>query len=220
MSRIETSSSGTLRHCLVVVFCLTVGAAAGIMSLAPTLPGLLGWSPDYLPVVPLIMILAWQQPLVGINMVLGTALVALHREKKWLWVAVVGATLSPLLNVLFIPIFETRLQNGALAAAVVEVVTEVVMLVGAISLLPRRTLEMGMIFLAVRVLFAGAGLVAVMFALIGYSLPLAVIVSSLSFAALLVLLRVIRVAELRSGARNVMVTLRTSTLARAFPGAT
>jgi Na+-driven multidrug efflux pump len=110
-------------------------------------------------------ILAVQQPLVAVDMVLGTALMALHQERRWLRAMVAAAIFNPTFNLLLIPLFNHLVENGAVGAAYVEVATELIMLGTALYLLPRGLLDRPTLGTAARILLAGAGLVGVAVAL-------------------------------------------------------
>lgn len=150
-----------LKESLGTVIFLIVPAAASILALAALIPTALGWPETLQHAVPVMMVLAFQQPLVAVDMVLGTSLVALGLERRWLRVAVVGAFFNPLVNIAVIPLAQALIDNGAIGAAVVELSTELLFLGGALYLTPRGLLGRADISRAARTLGAGAALVAV-----------------------------------------------------------
>jgi O-antigen/teichoic acid export membrane protein len=79
----------------------------------------------------LLRILSLHVPLVALSMVASTIAVARNREKGWLVISVGAAVINPLLNLAAIPYFEHQSGDGAIGAAIVTVVTEVVVCVGA-----------------------------------------------------------------------------------------
>jgi O-antigen/teichoic acid export membrane protein len=155
----------TLRRSVVLVLVLSVPACATVIALASAIPDLLGWPRAFHQSVPLMVILACAQPIIAVDMVLGTALMALHQERRWLCVGVLGALFGLAMNVAMIPIFERWLQNGAIGAAAATLTTELVMLGGALALTPRGVLDGHTAGLSARVVAAGAGLVAAVLAL-------------------------------------------------------
>lgn len=187
----------TLRHTVLIVLGLTVPCSVLIFGMAPVLPQLLRWPDEFRNVVPLIMILSVQQPLVAIDTVLGTALFALRRERRWLMFAVGAAVFNPSMNLIIIPLFQRGMHNGAIGAAIVEVLTEVVMLVGALVLLPRGSLSRDTAVRSVKIVAAGiitAGIFVILRSQwIGYSVILATVV----YPSLCWLLGVISTEELR-----------------------
>jgi len=158
---------------LATVLLLTVPVSAGIFALAPVIPTMLGWPQEFQHTVPLIMLLAFQQTLIGVDMVLGAGLIALGLERPWLGVAVAGALFNPLLNLLVIPVAASLTGNGAIGAAVVELATELLFLSGAIRLTPRYLLGRHNLAIAVRIVAAGLVMLAVAIPLRGYSPVLA-----------------------------------------------
>lgn len=188
----------TLRRSLLSVLVLTAPASAMIMALAPHVPALLRWGESFVPSVPLITILAIDQPLGAIDMVLGTALFSLRKERGWLVVAILGATFNPVMNLAAIPLFESHTQNGAIGAACVEVATEILMMAGAVLLLPRGFLGVETVWAGVRVLLAASCAYWVVAYLGAASLPLALVCGPVAYMALLVALRVATFSDLAS----------------------
>ena len=186
----------TLRRSLVAVLFLTVPLSAGLVALAPTIPDLLGWGPSFVNSVPLLSILAFQQPLVGVDMVLGTALFALHREGRWFRVALVAAVFNPALNLLLVPYFEQTQQNGAIGAALVTVAGDLLMLVGALMLLPRGTLDRQVASMGVRIVVAGACLACAVMVVNTRGLAVQLAVGGIVYVAAVLALRVFGPAEL------------------------
>lgn len=146
---------------LATVLLLTVPVSAGIFALAPMIPTILGWPDEFQHSVPLIMLLAFQQPLIAVDMVLSAGLIALGRERPWLAVAVAGALFNPLLNLLAIPAAASLTGNGAIGAAVVELMTESLFLAGALRLTPRHLIGRDNLSSAARVVAAGLVMLAV-----------------------------------------------------------
>jgi O-antigen/teichoic acid export membrane protein len=180
----------TLRRSLDLVLITTVPLTVVIIGLAPMIPNALHWPAEFAACVPLMMILALHVPLVGVDVMLGTALVALHREVRWLGVGVIAAIFNSSLNLLLIPPVQASTGNGAIAAATITVLTEVLMLGGALTLLPRGTVGLHSALMAVRV--AAAALAAgVAAATLGafVSFPLAAAAAMVVYVAMAVLVR-------------------------------
>jgi O-antigen/teichoic acid export membrane protein len=186
-----------LRRSVLVVLVLTVPLSAGLIVLAPRVPELLGWDAAFLNSVPLLVILAFQQPIVGVDMVLGTALFALSREKRWLWVAVIATVFNPGLNLLLVPYFEQTQHNGAIGAAIVTVATDLLMLTGGLILLPRAMFDLGVLSAALRIVVAGLCLVGVMLLVNGWWLPVQIAAGGLAYIGCVVALRVLSSEDLR-----------------------
>ena len=187
----------TVHRSVAAVLLLTVPCAAGIFALAPAVPNVLGWGEAFAPSVPLMMLLAIQQPLVALDMVLGTALIALTFERRWLRVGLAAAIFSPTGNLLLVPLVERFSGNGAIGAALVEVATELLMLCGALWLLPRGMVGRRTFSLAGRIATAGCCAAAAGAWLLPVALPLAVLVCPGTFVISLVALRVARPSDAR-----------------------
>ncbi|MFN0074168.1 MAG: oligosaccharide flippase family protein [Chloroflexota bacterium] len=194
----------TLRESLIAVFGVTVPAGAMTMALAPSIPELLGWSAEFQHSVPFMMILAFAQPLVALGMVLGTGLIALRQERRWLNVAIAAALVNPSLNLLLIPVLEQWFQNGAMGAVIAEVATELVMLAGAFMLLPRGIVDRGLVIAGARILVAGIclGLVTTAARTVPLpavaSVPFSAAAGGVTFVLVALLLGCFRLADVRN----------------------
>jgi PST family polysaccharide transporter len=184
--------SRTLRRSLVLMLVLTVPMCALLLALAPVIPGLLGWRAEFQNTVGLMMLLSVQLPLVALGMVLGAALIALGTERGWLVVNVVTTLVCAGLGLVAVPLFEAWVQNGALGLAVVRNVCEVVMIGGALMLLPRGIVDWRTVGVGVRVTLAGCALAATTAALTAVWIPLAVAAGGAVYLALLLVLGVVR----------------------------
>jgi O-antigen/teichoic acid export membrane protein len=185
-----------VQRSLVTVLLLTVPVNAMILALAPAVPDLLGWGPSFLPVVPLIMVLAVLQPLVAASMVLGTALIALHHERQWLRIAVTATVIKPGLYLGLIPAFAAGLQHGAIGAAVAEVIVESFVVCGALILLPRRLLGPSTALSILGIMLAAIAQVSFVLLLSPVSPLLAVPAGSLAFLGVALMTRVVTLKEL------------------------
>jgi O-antigen/teichoic acid export membrane protein len=138
------------------------------------------------------MILAVQQPLIAVDMVLGTALFATRREKVWFRVLLLASFVNPVLNVGMVMYFQqSAYQNGAIGAAIVSVLTEIVMCAGAIFLLPRGTIDARTALLSLRIVLAGLGAALVTLAVAAMSLPLALVAGGATYLVLAAILRIV-----------------------------
>lgn len=124
----------------MIVFA-TAPMAAGVIIIAADVISLLHYPTGFAHTVPLIRILALHVPVVGLDTVLGAALMASDRQKSWVMVGCLAAMLNPLLNLIAIPITVEAFGNGAVGASIVTVATELFMMAGAIYLRPRGVLD-------------------------------------------------------------------------------
>jgi O-antigen/teichoic acid export membrane protein len=150
----------TVAQTLRALLILMIGACAATVVAAPLIPTVLGWPSDFQDAVPLMMILAIHVPVVAVDMVLGVVLMAIHRESRWVVVGLIAAVFNITTNLTAIPVFEMTTGNGAVAAAIATVATEVLMAVGAIVLIPKHLLDPSIAWVGARLAAAaGAGIV-------------------------------------------------------------
>lgn len=188
----------TLRRSIIAALVLTTPLCAMIVGFAPAIPATLHWPASFNHSVPLIMILALQMPLVAVDMVIGTGLIALHRERPWLAVATIGAAFNVAANLVLILVFEWSTGNGAIGAAVSTVATELVILGGALILLPAGVIDRSVVSTAVRIFLVGvcvAGAVLI-------TLDISVIVAGAAAGGVFLIaafaVRLVRPADVRS----------------------
>lgn len=204
----EIAYRATLRGAISMMLILTTGFSAMLFAVAPAVPAVLGWSRSFEHSVPIMMILAVEQPILGLDMVLGVSLLALARERRWLGVITLGAIFNAVANLAAIPWFDAVVGNGAIGAGIVELATEAFILVGALSLTPRGLVDPQLLGTAVRVAVAALALVAVAAPLRDVSLVTAVVLGGAAYAAVALMLGVIRWSDLQSASRFAAGSLR------------
>jgi O-antigen/teichoic acid export membrane protein len=188
----------TLQRSLVLMLGLTVPACALIIALAPVIPGLLGWQAGFDNAARLIMVLGPQVPLVATGMVLGTSVVALGDERRWLGINALTTVLSGGVMLLAIPTFDAWLQNGAIGAALSRVVCEILMIAGAAILMPRGMIDRATLWTVARIVVASAALAMVVALVRSSSLVLAVAAGGLTFVAVAVALGLTRSNDIQT----------------------
>ena len=160
-SRFHELASRSLR----LVMAAGIPAAAGTVMVAGALVPLLRFPASFNQMSPLIIILALNMPVIGLDMVLGTILIALGRQRAWTGVGVISAVFNPVANLWAIPYTQHAFGNGAIGASCVTLATELVMLFGALCLKPRSIFTWGDIFYIVRCLLAAAIMIPSVWAL-------------------------------------------------------
>jgi O-antigen/teichoic acid export membrane protein len=202
----------TIAQTLRLTLFITVPLSAGICVIAPALPVLLGWPADFEGATPLLTILSLQVPIMSIDMVLGTVIMAVGRERAWLTVGLVAAALSVSCNLVAIPFFEHVANNGAIGASLVTVLTETWMFVGAVLVIPNQLLDRRSAWQGARIIIAGYGAGAVATSLMPFALVISAIAGGLTYVLLAVLLRVVSMDDVQ------IVTNRLSRHFRSTPG--
>jgi O-antigen/teichoic acid export membrane protein len=142
-----------------------VPAAAGMVLLASSIFRLLHFPSSFDPAITLLVILAFNIPLLAADMVLGTVLIALGRQKAWTCVGIAAAVINPLINLWAIPFTQKAYGNGAIGAAVVTVFTEFIMFSGAMFLRPRTIFTRWDVWYIARCLLGAAVMVPAVWAL-------------------------------------------------------
>lgn len=203
----------TLNRSILAVLLLTVPVSATLAVVAPAVPDVLHWSRDYQSAVPLMIILALVQPLVALDMVLGTALIALKREHPWLRIIALGAMFNTVLNIALISLLDRSTGNGAIGAALTTLATELVLLACALRLLSGM-IDRRLLGAIARIVVAAGCLALVGTVLRPVSPALSGIAGGLVFVAVAVALRLVGVAEL-AAFRDTIRELFASRLARA-----
>lgn len=190
----------TLRRAIAqtlrVALLFTVPMSAGFFIVAPVVPVLFGWPADFDSAVPLMMILSLHIPIVAVDMLLGTVIMAIGREGRWVKVGLAAAAFNVAANLVCIPLFQNLGGNGAIGAAVTTVLTEVMMFFGALYLIPHNLIDRDVAWQALRIVFAGVATGIVGVATLRISLPLCVIASALTYVALGALLRAFTLQDL------------------------
>jgi O-antigen/teichoic acid export membrane protein len=187
----------TLRGSIVFVLLLTTPVAALIIALAPAIPPLLHWPADFSNSVPLMMILAVHEPVVGVDMMLAVAMFALSGEHLWLRLGIVASVFNPAMCFLLIPAAQHAFQNGAIAASGITVATELLILIGALVILPRGMIDRSTASKCLKVLLAGVAMCGVAFMMRSAWLPVPVLVSGAVYFGAIIAARLVTIEQIR-----------------------
>jgi O-antigen/teichoic acid export membrane protein len=160
-----------VNECNRLVLLVSIPAAVGLAMVADSLIHDL-YDPEFGPTIVLIQILAIHVPIAAMDTVLGSALVASNRLRKYVYVSVVAAALNPIACFALIPWTDDRYGNGAIGAAIATVGTELFILVGALMLRSPGVLDLRASWNAVRIVAAGLTIIPVL--LVADPLPLGV----------------------------------------------
>jgi O-antigen/teichoic acid export membrane protein len=188
----------TLANSLLWVILLSLPASIGIAILAPRIPGILHWPADFASAVVPLRILALQPTIVAVDIIMGTAIIAVHRERRWLVVAFAGATFAIIGNLIAQPLAQHLTGNGAIGAAYVEIGTESLFFIGALILLPATYRPIGLPLTLLRAALSAVAMLAVGIALLPHSLPLAVVASTATYGAVAAATGFVRIGQLQT----------------------
>lgn len=149
------------RRSIQAIMVVNVPIGVGMVLLPDRLTGVFRYPADFSNSWPLIVLLALGMPLIGVDMVLGAALIARERQRAWTFVGIAAALLNPLINLVAIPYTQAHFANGAIGAAAITSLTELFVMVMGLRLLPPGTLDRSVLVGALRVGLACVPLAAV-----------------------------------------------------------
>jgi O-antigen/teichoic acid export membrane protein len=179
--KLTESFSRMANRALQIVVFVATPAAVGIAMTADTFLHLL-YGTEFQQAVPLMRILALHIPIVGVDIILGSVVVAADRQRQWVLVGLAAAVFNPLVNLAAIPLTQNLFDNGAIGAAVVTVVTEAILLAGAIRLRPEGVLDRATTRSLGKMMLASLAMVPVVLALHPYAIGYQVAAGALTYA--------------------------------------
>lgn len=199
LSRLYADKSGTLPKLmsksfdLLLILSLPIGL--GLMVIAGPLVVLL-FGPEFTQSGPVLAIFGIVLILTYQNMLLGQFLISTDRQNKWTAVMAVATVVSLVLALLLIPWFQQRYGNGGIGGTVSFVITESGMMIAGLRLLPKGSLGRANGWLAIRALFAAAGMTAVAWWWRDSFILIPIMAGAVTYGALILLLRVIPCEDL------------------------
>ena len=180
-----------------IVLLVAVPASVGLIVVADDLISFL-YEPVYGPTIVLIQILAAQIPIAAMDTVLATALIASDRQTRYLWVSVAAAVFNPPACILLIHWTNRRYGNGAIGAAIVTILTELIVLTGALILRSPGVLDRTTMWRGVRIVGAALLIVPTVLAVRSFPLPVKIASGAASYGVALLVLGVVSVSEIRT----------------------
>jgi O-antigen/teichoic acid export membrane protein len=179
-----------------IVLVVTIPASLGIALVADDIVHMM-YDSDYDQAIVLIRILALQVPTTALNTVLATALVASNRLNRYLVVAAVATLANPFLCIFAINVANDRYGNGAIGAAIVMVVTELWVTVGALFLRSPGVIDRTEVGRIARILVASVAMVPVLLVAATWSLFVQIGLGALVYGGAALLLGAISLDEVR-----------------------
>ena len=173
---------------LLILIAIPIGL--GLLVIAGPLVVLL-FGPEFAPSGPILALMGIVLILTYQNILLGRFLIATDRQRSWTIVMATAAIASVPLDFLLVPWCQRQFGNGAIGGALSFIVTELVMNIVGVWLLPRGSLGRSNVRVAVSGLIAGVVMVAATWPLRNYFLGLPIVVGAAVYMALIVILRVL-----------------------------
>jgi len=179
----------------VAVFVATP-AAVGIALIASPFLTLL-YGDEFREAIPVMQILAIHIPIVSMDIILGSVAMAADRHRKWVIFSIVATVFNPLLNLVAIPLANRHFENGAIGAASMTVLTEIILMVGGIWIRPKGVLDRWMINTIMRILLASAAMVPAVLLLRHTPLGVQVVAGAAAYVVASLALRTFSLEEAR-----------------------
>jgi len=193
---VSGSFKAMANRAMFVVIAVTVPAAIGIGLVADDFISLV-YGEDFRQVVPIMQLLALHLPIVGIDVVLGAVVVAVDRQRLWMVLSAVGCVFNPLANLFAIPYATRTFDNGAIGAAFATLLTEMVVLGGALLIIPRGILSRYTLSLGWRIFLASAAMIPVLLALDSTPLYIRIMLGIIVYAMMSLALKTTSISEVR-----------------------
>jgi O-antigen/teichoic acid export membrane protein len=185
-----------LQDALRPLLCVAVFGAVGTYLFADAAVGVIYSIEKFGPTATILRAFTPAMILVYIDMMLGTAILAAGQAIRLATAKVLSLVVIVALELALIPWFQTHYGNGAIAVMVSFALGELVMVAGALYLLPRGTLHASIGVDFVRALAAGLGTVLILRTVSHLSVFVAVPLAAVVFAGWAIALGLIRRSDL------------------------
>jgi O-antigen/teichoic acid export membrane protein len=172
---------------LRAVLLSTTPIAVGCLILPDKLLAFLGYGEDFTNSIPLIMILAVQVPIIGVDMILGSSLNALDKQRIWALVGVGAAVITPALNMLLIPVTQSLMNNGAIGAASSSLIVELYMMINGILLLRGLAYGRNSFIIIPQCLAANVMMGVIIWIMRDFFLPVTIILGAVVYGVMLLI---------------------------------
>ena len=194
LSRTYASSPQQLqditRRSFDLMFLISMPVGLGTVIIANPLILLL-YGPEFAQSGPILAVLGVVMIFTYLNTLLGQLLISTDRTHKWNLVMIGGILLTVPLDLVLVPWTRDTFGNGALGGTIAFLFTEFEMVVGAVLLLPKGTLQWSNVRTASLALLAGVAMLGAGWWLRETMLPLAILVSAVTYIGLVFLLRIV-----------------------------
>lgn len=117
------------RKLLQFLICLSIPIAVGVTIMANPLIETL-YKGEYNPSIPILILLGWTTIPTYFGIGVYQILVSQDRQKSWTKIMVMAIFVNLGLNVIFIPLFQNLLGDGAVGAAISQLLTELIIGIG------------------------------------------------------------------------------------------
>ena len=189
-------ASRLAQRCFESMLLLSVPVGFGLAAVADPVVELL-FGEDFAEAGSVVAVGGFVTVLTYLTTVLGMLLISMDRQRLWTRFIALGAFLTIPLDIVLVPYFQEHYDNGAIGGAVAYLITEMIMLGGAIYLLPRGALGSRSVFFSIRVIAAGLLMFAAVVPFRDLVLPVPVAIGALVYAGAVFALRLISADDRR-----------------------
>lgn len=193
-----------------LMFLMSIPVGLGMVVIGKPLVALLFGS-EFAPSGGILMMLGVVLIFTYLNTILGQLLISTDRTGKWNVVMIAGILLTIPIDFVLVPWTHAIFGNGGLGGTLAFLITEFGMVVSAILLLPRHTLQWSNVRTAVLTLLSGLLMMAASWWFRDTMMVLSIIVGGITYVAAVLLLRIIPHEDLiliRDGVMSVIGRLR------------
>lgn len=194
------------RPALEAVIILSLPASAGAILTAGQLVPLL-YGTGFVQSITILIILALAVPAIHVNVMAYQVLVAMDRQVTWTKILGAATAVNIALNLLLIPLLQSRTQNGAIGAALALLATESLQAVAAIKY-TAWILDIGSLRRLGLAGLATAGMSGIVWLFQPLGLAFEVPLGALTFCGLALVFRLVSLRQLQNLATGVRLLLR------------
>ncbi len=179
-----------VRRSFDIMLMISIPIGIGLAIIADPLVVLL-FGQEFAPSGPILSVLGIALVFTYLNTLLGQLLISIDRQNIWTIVMVASTVLTVLLDVAFVPFCAHMFGNGAIGGAISFLITELVMTVTAIRLLPHGTLGRSNARTAALITLAGIIMAASCWWSREQFIGIPVLIGAATYTALVVLLQLV-----------------------------
>jgi O-antigen/teichoic acid export membrane protein len=190
-----------------LMFLISVPIGLGLVVIGQPLIDLL-YGPEFAPSGGILMMLGVVLIFTYLNTILGQLLISVDRTAKWNVVMIVAIVLTLPIDYVMVPWTHHTFGNGALGGVFAFLVTEFMMVVAAILLLPPKTLQWSNVRTAVLTLCAGLLMMAASWWFRDTMMILSILIGGATYTGLVFLLRIIPREDIQIIREAIVGTLR------------
>jgi O-antigen/teichoic acid export membrane protein len=190
----ERTTQKSLGIIIIVGIPISIGVFSFSYEIIKMFYGLQGYAPTILN----LKIFAVGLLLLYIDMILGTAIFAINKQRNWAVVAFIAVIVNISLNYLMIPYTQVHYGNGGIGSAIATIITEFFVMCSALVILPRSFFGGSLNTIIVKSLISAAVMAASLWlmALMDIFWVIQIVISAILYLSVILVLKVFTPAEL------------------------